>query len=277
MGHPDKIADRIADAILDYMLRHDPHARVACETLLSGDHIAVAGEISSRRPLRHPQIDQLVRDTVRSIGYTDPTVGLDADAADVHVFVQRQSPDIARAVNGDGDGELGAGDQGMMFGYATRQTDELMPLPIQLAHRLVGFQAQARERDRIPDLRPDAKAQVTVEFKGRVPVAVHSVILSTQHGPGWNDKQGELREAVIDKILVPALGRWWHDDLTVTSTRPASSRSAGLKATPGSPAARSSWTPTEDGPATGVEPSRERILPRSTAPARTRHATWPRI
>ncbi len=213
MGHPDKVSDRIADAILDHMLGRDSKARVACEVLVTGDHVIVAGEVNSRKTLTHPQVDSLVRDTIRACGYTDPALGFDADGAQIKVLLQRQSPDISRGV--DGGDQLGAGDQGMMFGHATRQTDELMPLPISLAHRLVQRHANARQRTMIPDLRPDAKAQVTVEYNGRTPVAVREVLLSTQHGPSWNERQDELADAVTEKILMPGLASLWHDDITV--------------------------------------------------------------
>jgi S-adenosylmethionine synthetase len=214
MGHPDKIADRIADSILDHILSHDPSARVACELLVTGDHVVVAGEISSRRALPHPQIERLVRGTIERIGYDDPALGFDAAGVQVHVFVQKQSPDIARGVDGDGV-ELGAGDQGLMFGYATDQTEELMPLPIILAHRLVARHAQVRARSGIPHLRPDAKAQVTVAFEGRSPAAVESVLISTQHGPEWTGHQDELRARVIERIVMPSLAGWWRDGITV--------------------------------------------------------------
>ena len=213
MGHPDKVADRIADAILDHMLGRDSRARVACEVVVTGDHVIVAGEVSSRKSLTHPQVVALVRDTIRACGYTDPALGFDADGAQIQVLVQRQSPDIARGV--DGGDELGAGDQGMMFGHATRQTDHLMPLPISLAHRLMVRHANARERTMIKDLRPDAKAQVTVEYEGRTPIAVRNVLLSTQHGPSWNDRQDELAALVTEKILMPGLASWWNDDIDV--------------------------------------------------------------
>jgi len=214
MGHPDKIADRVADALLDDLLRHDVDARVACEVLVTGDHVVVAGEIASRHHLPHPQITDIARRTIRAAGYEDPALGFDPDTVEIHVFLQRQSPDIARGVDGDGT-ELGAGDQGMMFGYATSQTDELMPLPILLAHRLMARHADVRQHGRIPDLRPDAKSQVTVLYDGRTPVAVESVILSTQHGPSWNDRQGELAEAVREQILMPGLALWWNDEIAV--------------------------------------------------------------
>jgi S-adenosylmethionine synthetase len=216
MGHPDKMADRISDAVLDLMLEADPRARVACEVLLTGDEVIVAGEISSsvHRP-RRAEIDALVRETIRDIGYEDAETGFDVDGGRVQVLLESQSADIARGVDGRADGELGAGDQGMMFGYATRQTEKLMPLPITLAHGLVARQAEARRSGDIPGLRPDAKAQVTVAYEDHIPVRVDSVVLSTQHDDRWSDQQDRLAADVAGAILRPVLGRWWSDDITV--------------------------------------------------------------
>ena len=212
MGHPDKVADRIADTILDHLVSHDPHARVAVEALVTSGHVVVAGEVSSRYRMPQRRVVEIVEETAAAIGYDDPRLGWSLDGVDIHVYLQRQAADIERGVVKD-DGELGAGDQGMMFGYATRQTDELMPLPIVLAHRLVARQAQVRQTRQIPDLGPDAKAQVTVAFEGETPVGIDSVVLSTHHGPSWNDRQEELHGAVRERILAPVLGGWWRDDL----------------------------------------------------------------
>lgn len=211
MGHPDKVADRIADAVLDHVLRLDSEARVACEVMVSGRRVILAGEITAH-PAPDPRALRLVaRRAVAAAGY-DSETGFDPARLVVRTYLRRQSPDIARAV--DGNGEIGAGDQGMMIGYATRQTPELMPLPIMLAHRLVARQALARREELIPGLRPDAKAQVTVRYEGRRPLAVESLVLSTQHHPYWNDRQGELIEAVLAEVLQPALGEWWREGIT---------------------------------------------------------------
>jgi S-adenosylmethionine synthetase len=215
MGHPDKVADRISDSVLDYALSFDPYARVACETFITGGLLVIGGEI---RALELPsdiddQIEQRARDTIRRIGYSGPGTGFDPIGADVRVVMQEQSGDIARGV--DGGEALGAGDQGLMFGYATNETDELMPLPIVLAHRLVARQAAVRQAGVIDGLRPDAKSQITTTWVDDGPKQVESVLLSTQHHPMWNDRQGDLRDVVVDHVVRPAMGDWWNDDITV--------------------------------------------------------------
>jgi S-adenosylmethionine synthetase len=213
MGHPDKVADRVADAVLDHVLRADPQARVACEALVSGRRVILAGEVSAEPLPSRGALRGVARAAIAAAGYGSWAAGFDPGRARVRAYLRRQSPDIARAV--DGDGELGAGDQGMMIGYATRQTPELMPLPIVLAHRLVARQAAARQAGLVPGLRPDAKAQVTVAYDGRRPLRVESLVLSTQHEPLWNTRQAELAEAVAGQVIRPALGEWWHDGIVV--------------------------------------------------------------
>lgn len=215
MGHPDKVADRISDSVLDYALGFDPHARVACETFITGGLLIIGGEV---RAVELPadiddQIEQRARDTISRIGYSGPGTGFDPNGADVRIVMQEQSGDIARGV--DGGAALGAGDQGLMFGYATNETDELMPLPIVLAHRLVAEQAAVREAGVIKGLRPDAKSQVTVAWVDEGPKRVESVLLSTQHHPMWNDRQADLRDLVVEHVAKPAMGDWWHDDVKV--------------------------------------------------------------
>ena len=214
MGHPDKVADRIADAVLDHVVAADPLARVACEALVSGRRVVLAGEISAATLPTRSALRALVRRTVAAAGYDSWATGFDPSRGRVQVYLRRQSADIARAVAG-GDDELGAGDQGMMIGYATRQTPELMPLPLMLAHRLVTRQALARQEALIPGLRPDAKAQVTVAYEGRRALEVESLVLSTQHGPEWSERQEALAGAVAEHILRPALGQWWHTGIVV--------------------------------------------------------------
>jgi len=213
MGHPDKVADRIADAVLDHVVAADAQARVACEVLVSGHRVILAGEVSARPTPARGDLRRLVRHTIAAAGYDSWDAGFDPERARIRLYLRRQSPDIARAV--DGDGELGAGDQGMMIGYATRQTPVLMPLPLVLSHRMVARQAEARSRGLISGLRPDAKAQVTVAYEGRRPLEVEALVLSTQHAPEWNDRQGDLAEAVTEHILRPALGEWWRDGVVV--------------------------------------------------------------
>ena len=214
MGHPDKMADQISDAVLDAMLKEDPGARVACETMVTTGMAVIAGEVTCKG---YVDIPRVVRDTVRRIGYTDSAMGFDADSCAVLVSLDKQSSDIAQGVT-EGEGlhvEQGAGDQGIMFGFACRDTENLMPLPIELSHRLVERQAEVRRSEAIPHLRPDAKSQVTVRYHGNTPEAIDTIVLSTQHGPEWNDQQDQLHEAVLDHIIKPVLGDWWHDDVTV--------------------------------------------------------------
>ncbi|MCH8270162.1 MAG: methionine adenosyltransferase [Planctomycetes bacterium] len=207
MGHPDKVADQISDAILDAMLDADPFSRVAVETMVSTGMCVVAGEVTTRG---YVEIADIVRKTIEDIGYTDGDMHFDAKSCAVLVSINRQSEDIALGVDRDG-----AGDQGMMFGFACRETEDLMPLPIQLAHRLVEQQAHARVQGHITGLRPDAKSQVTIEYEGERPVRVDTVVLSTQHDKAWNDRQDELGREVIEHILKPVLGEWWNPGITV--------------------------------------------------------------
>ncbi len=207
MGHPDKVSDQISDAILDAMIADDPYSRVACETLCCTGLVVVAGEVTTQT---YVNIPDLVRETVREIGYTSGDMRFDADSCGVMVALNKQSGDIAMGVDREG-----AGDQGMMFGYACNETAELMPLPIQLAHRLVEMQAHVRREGTVPGLRPDAKSQVTVEYDGGKPVRVDTVVLSTQHDPAWNDRQAELKKQIVEHVLKPVLGNWWNPGITV--------------------------------------------------------------
>jgi S-adenosylmethionine synthetase len=207
MGHPDKVADQISDAVLDAMLADDPFSRVACETLCCTGLVVVAGEITTNT---YVSIPDLVRETVREIGYTSGDMRFDADSAGVMVALNKQSNDIAMGVDRDG-----AGDQGMMFGYACKDTPEFMPLAIDLSHRLVEQQAAVRRENRVPGLRPDAKSQVTVEYENNKPVRVDTVVLSTQHDPMWNDRQGDLKKDVTEQILKPVLKEWWNPGIKI--------------------------------------------------------------
>ncbi|MBT7351692.1 MAG: methionine adenosyltransferase [Phycisphaerae bacterium] len=214
MGHPDKMADQISDAILDAMLRVDPHSRVACETMVTTGMAIIAGEVTCDG---YVDIASVVRDTIRRIGYTDSHIGFDADSCAVLVALDKQSPDIAQGVDNDSGmhAEQGAGDQGLMFGFACNETESLMPLPIDLSHRLVEALAEARQSGTIPHLRPDAKSQVTVAYDGLTPTAVTTVVVSSQHGPEWNDTQSDLAAEVIKFVIKPILGKWWNDDIKV--------------------------------------------------------------
>jgi S-adenosylmethionine synthetase len=201
-GHPDKVADQISDAVLDAILAQDPRSRVAAETLVKDNLIVLAGEITTGAKVDYAAV---ARDAVRSIGYTDPAIGFDADTATVLVQYGEQSQNIAQGVNeGQGlDLNQGAGDQGLMFGYACDETPELMPLAIHLSHRLVERQADLRRDGRLPWLRPDAKSQVTLKYVDGRPAAIDTVVLSTQHKPGMTHKQ--IEEAVIEQIIKPVL------------------------------------------------------------------------
>jgi S-adenosylmethionine synthetase len=207
MGHPDKVADQISDAVLDSMIADDPYSRVACETLCATGLVVVAGEITTKT---YVEIPDVVRRTVREIGYTSGDMRFDAESCAVMVALNKQSPDIAMGVDREG-----AGDQGMMFGFACKDTPELMPLAIQLAHRLVEQQANVRVNNSVTGLRPDAKSQVTVEYDGDKPVRVDTVVLSTQHDPQWNDRQGDLKKQITEHVLKPVLGSWWNPGITV--------------------------------------------------------------
>jgi S-adenosylmethionine synthetase len=214
MGHPDKISDQISDAILDEMLRVDSKSRVAVETLVTTGLVVVAGEVTCNG---YVDITQVVRDTIRRIGYTDSSLGFGADSCAVMVTLDRQSPEIAQGVNTEAGlhSGQGAGDQGLMFGYACKDTESLMPLPIELAHHLVAKQAIVRQDGTIPHLRPDAKSQVTVAYENNEPTKLTTVVLSTQHGPEWSENHKGLKEAVTQYIIKPVLGNWWNDEIEV--------------------------------------------------------------
>jgi S-adenosylmethionine synthetase len=203
-GHPDKVADQISDAVLDAILEQDPTARVAAETLVSTGLVVMAGEITTA--VKH-DYGRIARETIRRIGYNDPELRFDADGCSVMVCYGRQSPDIARGVDHASDEYLnqGAGDQGMMFGYACDETPALMPFPIYYAHRLVQRHAEVRKDGRLPWLRPDAKSQMTVRYENGKPVGIDTVVLSTQHHPSMNDRQKALAESVIEEIIKPVL------------------------------------------------------------------------
>ncbi len=208
-GHPDKIADQISDAVLDAILVDDPAARVACETLVKTGMVIVAGEITTSAWV---DIEKLVRDVVLDIGYTSSDAGFDGASCAVLNAIGKQSSDIAQGVDRDRPEEQGAGDQGLMFGYASNETDVLMPAPITYAHRLVARQAEVRKSGELPWLRPDAKSQVTFRYEDRKPVGIEAVVLSTQHAADVS--QAELHEAVRETIIKPVLPARWLDDRT---------------------------------------------------------------
>ncbi len=201
-GHPDKICDQISDAVLDALLAQDPASRVACETLVKTGYVNLAGEITSKAVVNYTRI---VRDTVRDIGYVSSEMGFDAETCAVLLAIDAQSPDIAMGVN-EGEGEFkeqGAGDQGLMFGFACNETRELMPLPISLAHKLTARLSQVRKNGTLPFLRPDGKSQVSIEYVDGKPRRISAVVLSTQHGPeiDMDTLRARVRSEVIDAVL----------------------------------------------------------------------------
>ena len=201
-GHPDKVADQVSDGVLDAILAQDPHGRVACETLVSTGLVVISGEITTKAHINYMEI---ARDVVRRIGYDDSDIGFDYKSCAVLTAINRQSPDIAQGVNeGEGlDLDQGAGDQGLMFGYACNETPQLMPMPIYYAHRIMQRQAEKRKDGSLPWLRPDAKSQLTVKYIDGKPVGIDTVVVSTQHNPDVSHAQ--IREAVIEEIIKPVL------------------------------------------------------------------------
>jgi S-adenosylmethionine synthetase len=202
MGHPDKLADQISDGVLDALIAQDPFSRVACETLVTTGLAMIAGEITTKAVVDYPTI---VRNVIRDVGYNDDLMGINADTCAVMVSIDKQSPDIAQGVDEDtaSGKEIGAGDQGLMFGFACNDTRELMPLPIALSNRILERLTQARFSKEVDWLRPDAKSQVTVEFDDGRPVRIDTVVVSTQHAPEATNEQ--IREFVVDQVVQPVL------------------------------------------------------------------------
>ena len=207
-GHPDKIADQISDAMLDAIMQQDPHARVACETFVKTGMVMLGGEITTEAWVDQ---EELVRKVVKDIGYDHGDLGFDGETCAVLSSIGKQSPEIAQGVDDSEVHEQGAGDQGLMFGYASNETDVYMPAPIYYAHRLMERQAEARKSGQLDWLRPDAKSQVTLRYEDGKPVAIDAVVLSTQHSP--DIENAELREAVMEEIIKPVLPEeWLHND-----------------------------------------------------------------
>jgi S-adenosylmethionine synthetase len=216
-GHPDKVCDQISDAVLDAMVAQDPNSRVACETMVTTGLVVVAGEITTKAKV---DLQSVVRDTISMIGYNDPELGFDANSCGILISVHQQSPDISQGVT-EGKGlhkEQGAGDQGIMFGYACNETKTYMPVPIYYAHRLVEELTKARESGRIPYLRPDGKSQVTVEYNGMKPVRVDTVVLSTQHSP--DVAYATIRKDMIEKVIKKVIPARMLDKKTVYHINP---------------------------------------------------------
>lgn len=216
-GHPDKVADQISDAILDAMLKQDPDSRVACETMVTTGLVVIGGEITTKG---YVEIPKVVRKTIKEIGYTDPNIGFDYENCAVMVTLDSQSPDISQGVT-DGKGlhkEQGAGDQGMMFGYACNETKTLMPLAIHLAHRLVEELTKVREKGTLPYLRPDSKSQVTVEYDGLKPIRVDTVVISSQHTE--DVKHATLKKDIIEKVIKKVIPAKYLDKKTIYHVNP---------------------------------------------------------
>lgn len=217
MGHPDKLADQISDGVLDALLAQDPMSRVACETLVTTGLAVVAGEITTKAKVNYPEI---VRNVIREVGYTDGKMGIDADSCAVMITLDSQSPDIAMGVdeNSAQGKEIGAGDQGMMFGFACNETKEFMPAPIEFAHRLVNKIAELRLSNHVDWLRPDAKSQVTMEYVDGKPTRVHTVVLSTQHDAKVS--LDEIRKYVVDNVIKPTIPGEFMDKNVIIHVNP---------------------------------------------------------
>jgi len=213
-GHPDKMADQISDAVLDYIIENDPQARVACETLVSNGFCVIAGELKTTA---YAPMQEIARKVIQEIGYTDATYGFDYRAAAVLNGIGEQSPDINQGVDQE-SGEIGAGDQGLMFGYACRETDVLMPLPIYLAHRLTQRLAYVRKEGIVPYLRPDGKAQISVKYIDDKPVAVETVVISTQHAPDVTQEQ--IHKDMIEEVIKQVIPAEMMDDNTIFHINP---------------------------------------------------------
>jgi len=230
MGHPDKVADQISDAVLDAIIAQDKKCRVACETLVTTGMALVAGEITTSCWVDIPQI---VRAMIKEIGYTDPRMGFDWESCAVLVSIDKQSPDIAMGVNARKGHEMGAGDQGLMFGFACRETPELMPMPLMFAHKLLIELARIRKKGTLNYLRPDGKSQVTIEYEGDRPLRAHTVVVSTQHTPEVNgkEKQQQVKEDIIRHVIKKVIPAEMLDDKTIYHVNPTGQFERGGPAT----------------------------------------------
>ncbi len=212
-GHPDKICDNISDAFLDEYLRQDPNSRVAVETMVTTDFVAVSGEVTTKADFDKKAQEELVRKTIREIGYDNKDLMFDADTCQVNLLLHSQSPDISQGVTATEEKEQGAGDQGLMFGYATNESEELMPLPILLAHKLIQKLSQVRKDKTLEWVRPDGKSQVSVRYENDKPTKIETVVISTQHAPEIS--QEEISSEIIDKVIKPVLGNLWNDQIKI--------------------------------------------------------------
>jgi len=210
-GHPDKVCDNISDAFLDEYLKQDPNSRVAVETMVTTDFVVVSGEVTTKADFDKKAQEELVRKTIREIGYDNKDLMFDADSCKVELRLHSQSPDISQGVTATEEKEQGAGDQGLMFGYATNESEELMPLPILLSHKIIQKLSQVRRDKTLPWVRPDGKSQVSVRYENDKPIKIETVVVSTQHAPEIS--QEEISNEIIDKVIKPVLGDLWNDEI----------------------------------------------------------------
>jgi len=212
-GHPDKICDNISDAFLDEYLKQDPDSRVAVETMVTTDFVAVAGEVTSKANFDKKSQEELVRKVIRDIGYDNKDLMFDTESCEITLRLHAQSPDINQGVTATEEKEQGAGDQGLMFGYATNETEELMPMPILLSQKLAQKLSEVRKNGVLPWARPDGKTQVSVRYEDNKPTKIETVVISTQHAPEIS--QEEISREVIDKVIKPILGNLWNDEIKI--------------------------------------------------------------
>ncbi len=212
-GHPDKICDQISDAILDEYIKQDPNSRVAIETMVTTGFVIVAGEVTSKANFDKSAQEDLIRKTIRDIGYDSNDLKFDADSCEVVLKLHSQSPDISQGVTATEVKEQGAGDQGLMFGYATNETEELMPMAIILAHKLTKKLSQVRKSKEIPWLRPDGKSQVSIQYENDKPKRIETIVISTQHAPSISNN--DIRETIIQKVIKPVCGSLWNDQINI--------------------------------------------------------------
>ena len=212
-GHPDKICDNISDAFLDEYLKQDPDSRVAVETMVTTDFVAISGEVTSKAELDKKFQEELVRKIIREIGYDSKDLMFDANTCQINLRLHSQSPDISQGVTATEDKEQGAGDQGLMFGYATNETAELMPMPILLAHKLIQRLSEVRRNNTLSWVRPDGKSQVSVRYEDNKPKKIETVVISTQHSPDVS--QEEITKEITEKVIKPVLGDLWNDSIKI--------------------------------------------------------------
>jgi S-adenosylmethionine synthetase len=212
-GHPDKVCDQISDAFLDEYLKQDPDSRVAVETMATTGFVAVAGEVTSKAKFEKKAQEELVRKVIREIGYDKPELEFDANTCEIMLRLHAQSPDISQGVTATEDRDQGAGDQGLMFGYATNETEELMPMPIILAHKLTKKLADVRKSKELPWVRPDGKSQVSVQYEDGKPKKIDTIVISTQHSPDVSNS--EIKNAIIEKVIKPVCGSLWNDKIKI--------------------------------------------------------------